>query len=75
VVIGYTEKSFIGASDEVDQRIWYYLAKKCYTVADAVRKAKAEYLAHRGENLFHSKHIDKLGFVGDGGTTIVHAFG
>jgi hypothetical protein len=74
VVIGYTDKSFIGASDEVDQRIWYYLAKQCHTVKKALELAKRDYLRHWGEGLFHSKHIDKLGFVGDGGTRIVHAF-
>jgi len=75
VVIGYTDKSFIGASDEVDQRIWYYLAKKCYTVAQALRKAKTEYVAKWGPEVATRKHIDKrLTFVGNGGTRIVHAF-
>jgi len=76
VVIGYTDKSFIGASDEVDQRIWYYLAKECCTVADALDYAKKDYVRHWGDKEAARNHIDKrLTFVGNGGTTIVHAFG
>ena len=75
MVIGHTGKSFIGASDEGDQRIWYYLAKRCYSVADAIEKVKKEYLGDHGERQYLEKHIDKLGYVGNGGTTIVHAFG
>ena len=76
MVIGYTDKSFIGASEEVDQRIWYYLAKKSCTVAQALEKAKLDYVRHWGDKEAARNHIDdRLTFVGNGGTRIVHAFG
>jgi len=74
VVIGHTGKSFIGASDEGDQRIWYYLAKECCSVKDALKYAKRDYIDRWGTENAASNNIDKLTYVGNGGTRIVHAF-
>jgi len=74
VVIGYTGYSYGGAGDEVDQSIWYYLAKECCSVKDALKYAKRDYIDRWGTENAVSNNIHKLTYVGNGGTRIVHAF-